>query len=492
MADDDDEADNIRGFTSAVSSRARRPRRPASYVVDDSEDDLGDDYDSSADAAVAVRLQREEDEREAARLLPEWNSPTLPTRRSTRTSLAAKKAEIDDDDFIADVISNLASATRSAGKGKAKAASKRKAVIEPSDEEYSEEYDDEVAVDNDNDQDDVDDDEEEPLSRSAPARKKAKTQAKAKPSRKGQKTAKSSLGTSGTPIIMSDEEGGFETPSDFSEMEFSDSQEEDAGDDDNQMQQIARHRRGFGATRQKRRAKKERLRLEHYHPDLKTMWSDLRAMPILKEGKAEQPANISRQLKNFQLEGIAWMKKMEELSWKGGILGDEMGLGKTIQAVSLIMSDYPAKNPTLVLVPPVALMQWTAEIDSYTDGTLKTLVFHGTNSKAKDMTAKQLKEYDVIIMSYNTLESMYRRQEKGFQRKAGLYKVKSAIHSLKFHRVMLDEAHSIKVRMHTRKHMRSRLTQAVDPNNDDGQSLLCAECGVPMVSHRHALAKSNR
>ncbi|RYY08725.1 MAG: hypothetical protein EON55_19815, partial [Alphaproteobacteria bacterium] len=41
---------------------------------------------------------------------------------------------------------------------------------------------------------------------------------------------------------------------------------------------------------------------------------------------------------------------------------DEMGMGKTIQAVSLIMSDHPAKNPTLVVVPPVALMQWQAEI----------------------------------------------------------------------------------------------------------------------------------
>ncbi|KAH9890834.1 hypothetical protein F4778DRAFT_752431 [Xylariomycetidae sp. FL2044] len=50
-----------------------------------------------------------------------------------------------------------------------------------------------------------------------------------------------------------------------------------------------------------------------------------------------------------------------------------MGLGKTIQAVSRIMSDYPAKSPSLVLVPPFALMQWTNEIDSYTDSKLKTL-----------------------------------------------------------------------------------------------------------------------
>ena len=44
------------------------------------------------------------------------------------------------------------------------------------------------------------------------------------------------------------------------------------------------------------------------------------------------------------------MAKQEKSQWKGGLLGDEMGMGKTIQAVSLIMSDYPAEDPTLVVV----------------------------------------------------------------------------------------------------------------------------------------------
>lgn len=192
--------------------------------------------------------------------------------------------------------------------------------------------------------------------------------------------------------------------------------------------------------------KRERRRLEANHPEIKTMWDDLEKMPVLKAGRAEQPHAISRRLKPFQLEGIAWMKAMEQLEWKGGLLGDEMGLGKTIQAVSLIMSDYPAKQPSLVLVPPVALMQWQAEIGDYTDGTLKTFVFHGTNQKAKGITIKDLRKYDVIMMSYNSLESMYRKQEKGFKRKDGIHKEQSLIHSIHFHRIILDEAHSIKTR----------------------------------------------
>ncbi|KAI0112636.1 SNF2 family N-terminal domain-containing protein [Hypoxylon sp. NC0597] len=189
-----------------------------------------------------------------------------------------------------------------------------------------------------------------------------------------------------------------------------------------------------------------RKTLKDIHPELKTMWAKLENMPALNAGRAIQPASIKREMKPFQLEGLAWMMAMEKTKYKGGLLGDEMGLGKTIQAVSLIMSDFPAKLPTLVLMPPVALMQWAQEIESYTDGKVKTLVFHGTNSKAKNASAKELRKFNVIMMSYNTLESMYRKQEKGFTRKEGTYKEKSAIHQIKFHRVILDEAHCIKSR----------------------------------------------
>lgn len=92
------------------------------------------------------------------------------------------------------------------------------------------------------------------------------------------------------------------------------------------------------------------------------MWETLKNIEPVKPVRAVQPPAISRKLKSFQLEGLDWMVKQEQTQWKGGLLGDEMGMGKTIQAVSLIMSDYPAKNPTLVLVPPVALMQWQSEI----------------------------------------------------------------------------------------------------------------------------------
>jgi DNA repair protein RAD16 len=208
----------------------------------------------------------------------------------------------------------------------------------------------------------------------------------------------------------------------------------------------ARQRINLLEDRASRRSKQERKRLETHHPELHTMWKDLDNLPKIGSVTIEQPKNINRALKPFQLQGVAWMKAMETTEWGGGLLGDEMGMGKTIQAVSLIMSDWPASKPSLVLIPPVALMQWQQEIASYTDGTLRTFVFHGTNAQTKGITVKQLKKYDVILLSYNSLESMYRKQEKGFKRKNGLHKEKSPIHQIDFHRVILDEAHNIKTR----------------------------------------------
>lgn len=112
------------------------------------------------------------------------------------------------------------------------------------------------------------------------------------------------------------------------------SQEDDVDVSPNRTRRIA-SRRAHGHYRSEKATKTSRRKLETHHPKLLTMWKGLEAMPPLNAGKAEQPKNISRVLKPFQLEGLAWMQAMEDKSeWKGGLLGDEMGLGKTIQAVS--------------------------------------------------------------------------------------------------------------------------------------------------------------
>ncbi|KAJ5395368.1 uncharacterized protein N7487_009671 [Penicillium crustosum] len=198
--------------------------------------------------------------------------------------------------------------------------------------------------------------------------------------------------------------------------------------------------------RKARRVDKDRKKLVSKHPKVATMWDTLKAQPIIQPMEAKQPVSITRKLKPFQLEGLNWMMAQEKTQYKGGLLGDEMGMGKTIQAVSLIMSDYPQADPTLVLVPPVALMQWVSEIKEYTDGKLKVLVYHNSDPKVKKLTRADVRKYDVVMISYASLESMHRKQEKGFSRGETMVKADSVIHAVHYHRLILDEAHSIKSR----------------------------------------------
>jgi len=121
-----------------------------------------------------------------------------------------------------------------------------------------------------------------------------------------------------------------------------------------------------------------------------------------------------------------------------------MGMGKTIQTISLILSDHDPAHPkcTLVLAPTVAIVQWRNEIAKFTEG-FKVLVYHGTNRAEH---ASELEQYDVVLTSYAVMESTFRREHKGFQRKGKLMKEDSIIHKVKWHRVILDEAHNIKDR----------------------------------------------
>lgn len=62
---------------------------------------------------------------------------------------------------------------------------------------------------------------------------------------------------------------------------------------------------------------------------------------------------------------------------------------------------------TLVICPVVAIIQWRGEIARYTaPGSLKVVVYHG-NKRATDV--KELEEADVVLTTYSTIESEYRR-----------------------------------------------------------------------------------
>ena len=91
-------------------------------------------------------------------------------------------------------------------------------------------------------------------------------------------------------------------------------------------------------------------------------------------------------------------------------------------------------------------MQWQNEINEYTDGKLRVLIYHNSNPKVKNLKMKDLRGFDVIMISYSGLESVYRKESKGWKREDGLIKENSKIHAITYHRLILDEAHNIKTR----------------------------------------------
>ncbi|KAK6334088.1 DNA repair protein rad16 [Orbilia brochopaga] len=190
-------------------------------------------------------------------------------------------------------------------------------------------------------------------------------------------------------------------------------------------------------------AERDRDAMYLSHPDLETVWRRLAATPQIEVEKAAQPAGITLALLPFQLEGLNWLKRQEQTQFHGGILADEMGMGKTIQTIALLMEEPRPTLPTLVVAPTVALIQWKNEIEKYTGTALKVLVFHGAGKENKVST---LKQYDVVLTTYGSLESIYRKETTGFKRKGAVIKEPSAVHRFEWHRVVLDEAHNIKDR----------------------------------------------
>ncbi|CCG23827.1 hypothetical protein CORT_0E02400 [Candida orthopsilosis Co 90-125] len=183
----------------------------------------------------------------------------------------------------------------------------------------------------------------------------------------------------------------------------------------------------------------------------------------LEEGLEPTPPEMTIKLLKHQSMGLAWLKRMEESKTKGGILADDMGLGKTVQALALILANKPkvADRKTTVIVAPVSLLrQWAAEIQSKTQPScnLRVGIYHGEDRKIMS-TVSALKKYDIVLVSYGTLASEWKRhyakelgenadEGRGFLPKHGTggtdYDSPFFSSNALFYRVILDEAQNIK------------------------------------------------
>ncbi|KAL9614731.1 MAG: hypothetical protein Q9167_000800 [Letrouitia subvulpina] len=127
---------------------------------------------------------------------------------------------------------------------------------------------------------------------------------------------------------------------------------------------------------------------------------------------------------------------------RGGLLADEMGLGKTLSMLSLIirtlsearnfsdMSSFGQRiGTTLIVTPKTTIQNWVSEISRHiAPNSIRFQVYHGDTI---NLANTRIKEYDVVITTYETLVSKLKSGTNDFG-------------SCTWFRIVLDEAHTIR------------------------------------------------
>jgi SNF2 family DNA or RNA helicase len=158
--------------------------------------------------------------------------------------------------------------------------------------------------------------------------------------------------------------------------------------------------------------------------DMLSRLNDKNAFAPIKD-----PLNLQGTLRDYQKRGVAWLQYLENLGLNP-CLADDMGLGKTLEVIARLLKEREEAEsvpPTLVIAPTSVLGNWHKEIERFAP-QLRTLVHQGsTRLKDKQTFAETCGMHDVILTSF----ALARLDEKLLQ-------------SLKWHRVVVDEAQNIK------------------------------------------------
>src|SRR5258706_4375087 len=146
-------------------------------------------------------------------------------------------------------------------------------------------------------------------------------------------------------------------------------------------------------------------------------------------GPIQDPQSLQGTLRDYQKRGVAWLQYLENLGLNP-CLADDMGLGKTLEVIARLLKEREETDevpPTLVIAPTSVLGNWRKEIERFAP-QLRALVHQGsTRLKDRQAFIKACQEHDVVITSF----ALARLDEKLLQ-------------SLKWHRVVIDEAQNIK------------------------------------------------
>ncbi|CAD6586976.1 MAG: hypothetical protein TREMPRED_004617 [Tremellales sp. Tagirdzhanova-0007] len=146
-------------------------------------------------------------------------------------------------------------------------------------------------------------------------------------------------------------------------------------------------------------------------------------------------------------------QKEEPVLGRGGIMADGMGLGKTLSILALILATKNEivpklySNTTLIVCPLSVISNWEKQIkDHVVAGQLTSYTYHGTG---KDITAKLLQQYDVVLTTYQTVVSDVASSSisRGTPPKAKKGKTKAIsgpLFNVIFKRLVADEGHVLR------------------------------------------------
>ncbi|KAK3670116.1 swr1 complex component [Recurvomyces mirabilis] len=150
------------------------------------------------------------------------------------------------------------------------------------------------------------------------------------------------------------------------------------------------------------------------------------------------PSLLRGTLRSYQHAGLDWLASLHR-NGTNGILADEMGLGKTIQTIALLAHLAEEKqiwDPHLVIVPTSVVLNWVNEFHKFLPG-FRVLAYFGSQEeraiKRRGWTNdphhedRDKRGYNVIVTSYNVAMADI-----------------NAIRNLKWHYLVLDEAHNIR------------------------------------------------
>lgn len=136
---------------------------------------------------------------------------------------------------------------------------------------------------------------------------------------------------------------------------------------------------------------------------------------------------LTVRLMDHQVEGVLWMKSMEDSHFCGGGLADDMGLGKTLQTIVTCIAN--GVSPTLIVCPNALTTNWVNEFTSKLNIPLRIGVYHGVERRSMD-----LDDYDVVVTTYRTLVVDHIKHTT----------TPSSLINHAWRRVVLDESQNIK------------------------------------------------